>query len=86
MFAPDGVSPAWLAALRGAAAAPDLWAHGLAIVERAADVVVGTVGFKGPPDQHGVVEIAYRLQPSVAGASPPRRRGPPSTTSRAAAR
>jgi ribosomal-protein-alanine N-acetyltransferase len=32
-------------------------------VHRATDVVVGTCGFKGPPDSDGMVEIAYGVAP-----------------------
>ena len=35
--------------------------------DRAAEVVVGTCGFTGPPDSEGVVEIAYFTFPSFEG-------------------
>ena len=60
------ISPKWLAALRGASE-PDPWRHGFFIVERARREVIGTAGFKGPPDAGGVVEIAYGVTPSVEG-------------------
>jgi RimJ/RimL family protein N-acetyltransferase len=60
------VSPAWLAQLR-AAPAPTPWTHGVALVERAAGAVVGSAGFKGPPDADGVAEVAYGLAPAYRG-------------------
>ena len=58
----DEVSPAWLAQLRASVAA-DPWVHGFAIVHRESRSVIGSVGFKGPPDEHGVVEVAYGIVP-----------------------
>ena len=60
------VSPKWLAALRSAAGA-DPWHHGFFIVEHARGEVIGTAGYKGPPDAEGMVEIAYGVIPSVEG-------------------
>ena len=60
------VSPQWLAGLRGASG-PDPWRHGFFLVERARGEVIGTAGFKGPPDADGMVEIAYGVVPSVEG-------------------
>ena len=60
------ISPKWLAALREASA-PDPWHYGFFIIERARREVIGTAGFKGPPDGDGVVEIAYGVAPSVEG-------------------
>ena len=60
------VSPAWLARLR-AAPVPTPWTHGVALVERATGTVVGTAGFKAPPDAEGVVELAYGLAPAYQG-------------------
>ena len=59
------VSPAWLARLR--AAPPSPWTHGFAVVERETGAVVGSCGYKGPPDLDGVVEIAYGLDPAYRG-------------------
>lgn len=62
------VSPAWLEALRAASSAPaDVWRHGLAAVLREAGVIIGGVGFKGPPDADGVVEVAYGIAPEFQG-------------------
>jgi ribosomal-protein-alanine N-acetyltransferase len=54
------VSPAWLEQLREAREA-DPWVHGFALVENGSGAIVGTAGFKGPPDAAGVVEIAYAI-------------------------
>jgi RimJ/RimL family protein N-acetyltransferase len=62
----DEVSPAWMEQLRAARGA-DPWRHGFAVVEREGDCVVGSVGFKGPPDGEGMVEIAYGIVPGREG-------------------
>jgi [ribosomal protein S5]-alanine N-acetyltransferase len=62
-FVSDDVSPAWLANLRASFRA-DPWTHGFAVAHRESNAVIGSVGFKGPPDAAGVVEIAYGI---VAG-------------------
>ena len=41
--------------------------HGFAVVHRESRSVIGTVGFKGPPDEDGVVEIAYGIVPVFQG-------------------
>ena len=56
----DEVSPAWIERLR-TSPGPDPWRHGFALVDRASRSVVGNVGFKGPPDEDGMVEIAYGI-------------------------
>jgi RimJ/RimL family protein N-acetyltransferase len=61
-FVSADVSPVWLAQLR-ASSAPDPWTHGFAVVHRERNAVIGTVGFKGPPDEAGIVEIAYGIVP-----------------------
>lgn len=60
------VSPAWLALLRASTAA-DPWVHGFAVFHRETRSVIGTVGFKGPPDEAGVVEVAYGIVPAFRG-------------------
>jgi ribosomal-protein-alanine N-acetyltransferase len=65
-FVSDDVSPAWLAALRASSAA-DPWTHGFAVVHREIRSVIGIVGFKGPPGEAGVVEIAYGIVPAFQG-------------------
>ena len=62
----DEVSPAWLAQLH-TSEAEDPWVHGFAIVHREERLVVGNVGFKGPPDDHGVVEIGYGIVSAFEG-------------------
>src|SRR5262249_31185211 len=65
-FVSDDVSPAWLSRLR-ASAETDLWLHGFAIVHRESGSVIGSAGFKGPPDSDGIVEIAYGIVPNYQG-------------------
>jgi ribosomal-protein-alanine N-acetyltransferase len=60
------VSPAWLDALRKSTRT-DPWQHGFFIVDRERSCIVGTAGFKGPPDPDGVVEIAYGVAPEYQG-------------------
>lgn len=62
----DEVSPDWLAALRSSRG-PDPWSHGFFVVDRASGWVIGSAGFKGPPDDTGTVEIAYGIVPSREG-------------------
>jgi RimJ/RimL family protein N-acetyltransferase len=62
----DEVSPAWLARLRASAAA-DPWVHGFAVVHRESRSVIGCASFKGPPDEEGVVEIAYGIVSGYQG-------------------
>lgn len=64
----DDISPTWLAQLRAAEPnTADPWVHGFAVVHRASDSVIGSTGFKGPPDAEGVVEIAYGIAPAYQG-------------------
>jgi RimJ/RimL family protein N-acetyltransferase len=65
-FVSGDVSPEWLARLRTAADA-DPWRHGFFVVEREHRAIIGTAGFKGPPDADGMVEIAYGIVPSFEG-------------------
>ena len=60
------VSPDFLAQLQ-AATAPDPWTFGFAIVHIADDTVIGTCGYKGPPGEDGVAEIAYGIAPGYRG-------------------
>jgi len=62
MFTSEAVSPAWLAALHEATDT-DPWIHGFAVIHRADQSVIGGAGFKGAPDEQGVVEIAYGIVP-----------------------
>jgi len=65
-YVSDDVSPAWLAALRSSSS-PDPWRHGFFVVHRAAAAVIGSAGFKGPPDSAGIVEVAYGIVPGFQG-------------------
>jgi len=67
-YVSDAVSPQWIAALRKASE-PDPWRHGFFVVHRAGRrrLVIGSAGFKGPPDADGIVEIAYGIVPAYAG-------------------
>ena len=66
------ISPEWLAALR-VSEGPDPWRYGYFIVRRATGIerlngaAIGTAGFKGPPDESGMVEIAYGVAPEFRG-------------------
>jgi ribosomal-protein-alanine N-acetyltransferase len=62
----DEVSPIWLEELRKAPGA-DPWTFGFAVVHRPDDCVIGSASFKGPPDDAGVVEIAYGIVPTYQG-------------------
>ena len=59
------VSEDWLAQLR--ASTPGPWTHGFAIVERESGCAVGSCAFKGPPDDDGIVEIAYEIHEARRG-------------------
>jgi ribosomal-protein-alanine N-acetyltransferase len=65
-FVSDDVSPKWFAALRNSSG-PDPWRHGFFVVHREGGSVIGSAGFKGPPDSAGIVEIAYGIVPSFEG-------------------
>lgn len=66
MFTSNDVSPHWLAALR-VSPGLDPWRHGFFLVHRGIGAVIGSAGFKGPPDSTGTVEIAYGIAPSFEG-------------------
>src|SRR4051812_49385168 len=59
------VSPEWLARMRRMSPSP--WTHGFAMAERVSGMTVGSCGFKGPPDDDGVVEIAYGVDAEHRG-------------------
>ncbi len=65
-FASDDVSPRWLERLHSAAG-PDPWVFGFAVIHREDQCVIGAASFKGPPDDDGVVEIAYGIVPTYQG-------------------
>lgn len=56
------VSPVWLARVR-ATPPGDVWALSFRAVLRDGGAVVGSCGYKGPPDAEGAVEIAYGIDP-----------------------
>jgi hypothetical protein len=62
MLVSDEVSPGWLERLR-TAVDRDPWQFGFVVLEKMTGVAVGAAGFKGPPDDDGVVEIAYAIAP-----------------------
>ena len=65
-FVSGEVSPEWLSRLR-ASTATDPWVHGFVVVHRETGLAIGSAGFKGPPDDDGIVEIAYGIVPSHQG-------------------
>ena len=65
-YVSDDVSPDWLAALRSSSG-PDPWRHGFFVVHRESRAVIGSAGFKGPPDPAGTVEVAYGIVPAFEG-------------------
>jgi len=65
-FVSDEVSPAWLAQLR-TLQHPDPWVLGFALLHRESGSVIGSAGFKGPPDNDGMVEVAYGIVPAFQG-------------------
>jgi RimJ/RimL family protein N-acetyltransferase len=66
MLVSDDVSPAWLARLR-TAVDRDPWQFGFVVLETMTGVALGMASFKGAPDDHGVVEIAYGIVPAYRG-------------------
>ena len=60
------VSPDWLARVRASTVA-DPWIGGFCIVDRASGIVIGSCGYRSPPDPEGVVEIAYGVEPDYQG-------------------
>jgi len=60
------VSPDWLARVRTSTAA-DPWIHAFRIKDRLSGAIIGTCGYKGPPDSQGAVEIAYGVDPDYLG-------------------
>ncbi|MBI5760248.1 MAG: GNAT family N-acetyltransferase [Planctomycetales bacterium] len=56
------VSPLWLEKAL-AATEPDPWLLGFKVTLREEGTSIGDAGFKGPPSDNGVVEIAYGIEP-----------------------
>jgi [ribosomal protein S5]-alanine N-acetyltransferase len=65
-FVSEEVSADWLAGLQDSSG-PDPWRYGFFVVDRKSRSVIGSAGFKGPPDAAGVVEIAYGIVPTSEG-------------------
>jgi [ribosomal protein S5]-alanine N-acetyltransferase len=65
-YTSEDVSPDWIAQLR-AEQDPDPWSYGFAAVHLESRSVIGSIGFKGPPDAEGMVEIAYGIVPDYQG-------------------
>ena len=66
LFVSGEVSSEWIEHLRTAPGA-DPWTLGFAVVHRGDARVIGSAGFKGPPGEDGVVEIAYGIAPGYEG-------------------
>ena len=49
------------------ATAADVWTFGYGVLHQELNTIIGTAGFKGPPDTEGVVEIAYAIAPEHEG-------------------
>lgn len=62
----EEVSPSFLERLR-IAKGVDPWVWGFAVIDRESGLVIGNVGFKAPPDDEGMVEIAYGIVPAFEG-------------------
>ncbi len=58
----DEVSPAWVDMLHASSTA-DPWTLGFAVTHRENNLVIGNAAFKGPPNEDGIVEIAYGIVP-----------------------
>jgi len=65
-FASGEVSPEWLAQLEKSSG-PDPWRYGFFVLERESGTAIGTAGFKGPPEETDMVEIAYGIVPAFEG-------------------
>lgn len=66
MYHTGDVSPEWVATLRRSSG-PDPWRLGFFVVLRENRRVIGSAGYKGPPDAAGMVEIAYGIAPEYQG-------------------
>lgn len=60
------VSPVWLELVKSVRVASP-WIHWFSIVKRDIGQEIGSCGFKGPPDDAGVVEVAYGIELSFQG-------------------
>jgi len=66
LFVSGEVSEDFLASLR-ILTGPDPWRLGFAVVHPESRAVIGSGGYKGPPDSDGMVEIAYGIAPAYQG-------------------
>lgn len=62
----DEVPAEFVSTLRSGSDA-DPWTYGFAVIHREGKSVIGTGAFKGPPDESGMVEIAYGIVPKFEG-------------------
>ncbi|MCY7378241.1 MAG: GNAT family N-acetyltransferase [Gemmatimonadaceae bacterium] len=62
-FTSGEIQEAWLTNLRTLERA-DPWTLGFAVIHREVQSVIGSAGFKGPPDESGMVEVAYGIVPA----------------------
>ena len=60
------ISPLWLERVLAATEA-DPWIHGSKVTLQEDGTSIGDVGFKGPPSEDGLVEIAYGIAPDRGG-------------------
>lgn len=66
MFTSGEVPPEWIESLR-TSPGPDVWRHGMYMLHRESDTIIGTAAYKGPPDDEGITEIAYGVAPAYEG-------------------
>jgi RimJ/RimL family protein N-acetyltransferase len=62
----EQVTPEWLARLESSQDS-DPWVHGFKMVLRVDSAEIGSCGFTGPPDENGIVEIAYVVDEKFRG-------------------
>lgn len=55
------LSSDWLRQLKESAI-HDPWIHGFSVISKLSGIAVGQCGFKGPPSNEGLVEIAYAIE------------------------
>lgn len=60
------ISADWLGRVRAATSA-EPYICGFVMVHRASGTVIGSCGYKSPPDPDGIVEIAYGVKPEHQG-------------------
>lgn len=60
------LSKEWLAMINGPTE-PDVWVLGFSVRFSGQEEDIGHAGFKGPPNEEGIVEIAYGIAPDHQG-------------------